>query len=94
MTTTQQPFDFAVFAKELTATIADVLKRGNDELWDLEQVAEYLHCSAIHVRQNIAPLPDFPARIVYPAGSGRKGKIHLWKAKDVKNWLLQYQEKK
>ena len=57
MTGTHQTFDFNTFAERLIDAVTEKFKPATDELWDLEQVAQYLHCSTIHVRQNIAPLP-------------------------------------
>ncbi|KWO06216.1 hypothetical protein WM26_31025 [Burkholderia cepacia] len=57
-------------------------------LWDLEEVAEYLHRSAQHTRQWIVTLDGFPRPIRIPSGKSAAERAHpLWRAKDVIVWV-------
>ena len=62
------------------------------DLWDSETIAAYLKCSASHVMQRYAPLPNFPQTIRLPTGGSRG--TPRWKASEVIEWAEKYKEKR
>ena len=61
-------------------------------LWDLAEVAEYLHRSEQHARQWIITLDGFPRPIRIPSGRGAERPRPLWRAKDVIAWAESHVE--
>lgn len=61
-------------------------------LWDLAEVAEYLHRSEQHTRQWIITQDGFPRPIRIPSGKGADRPRPLWRAKDVIAWAESYIE--
>lgn len=62
-------------------------------LWDLAEVAEYLHCSEQHMRQWITALDSFPQPIRIPSGKSAAERARpLWRAKDVIAWAERHME--
>ena len=55
-------------------------------LWDLAEVALYLHRSEQHTRQWVVTLPGFPRPIRIPSGKGAERARPLWRSKDVIAW--------
>ncbi|WP_235217274.1 helix-turn-helix transcriptional regulator [Burkholderia multivorans] len=56
-------------------------------LWDLAEVAEYLHRSGQHTRQWIVTQKGFPRPIRIPSGKSSTERARpLWRAKDVITW--------
>ncbi|HDR9103036.1 TPA: AlpA family phage regulatory protein [Burkholderia vietnamiensis] len=56
-------------------------------LWDLAEVAEYLHRSEQHTRQWIITQDGFPRPIRIPSGKSATERARpLWRAKDVIAW--------
>ncbi|PAJ77302.1 hypothetical protein CJO71_30105 [Burkholderia ubonensis] len=56
-------------------------------LWDVTEVAEYLHRSKQHTRQWIITQEGFPRPIRIPSGKGAAERARpLWRAKDVIAW--------
>lgn len=56
-------------------------------LWDLPEVAEYLHRSQQHTRQWIITQDGFPRPIRIPSGRSSTARARpLWRAKDVIAW--------
>ncbi|MCA8086974.1 AlpA family transcriptional regulator [Burkholderia cenocepacia] len=55
-------------------------------LWDLAEVAEYLHRSEQHTRQWVITLDGFPRPVRIPSGKGAERPRPLWRAKDVIAW--------
>lgn len=55
-------------------------------LWDLAEVAEYLHRSEQHTRQWVITLDGFPRPIRIPSGKGAERPRPLWRSKDVISW--------
>ncbi|MBR8377916.1 AlpA family transcriptional regulator [Burkholderia cenocepacia] len=61
-------------------------------LWDLAEVAEYLHRSEQHTRQWVITLDGFPRPIRIPSGKGAERPRPLWRAKDVISWAESHVE--
>ncbi|WP_198389702.1 helix-turn-helix transcriptional regulator [Burkholderia ubonensis] len=61
-------------------------------LWDLAEVAEYLHRSEQHTRQWIIPQDGFPRPIRIPSGKGAERPRPLWRSKDVIAWAESFIE--
>ncbi|KVR86042.1 hypothetical protein WK27_15070 [Burkholderia vietnamiensis] len=55
-------------------------------LWDLAEVAEYLHRSEQHTRQWIITQDGFPRPIRIPSGRRAGRPRPLWRSKDVIAW--------
>ena len=79
----------------LTATMERLMRPAipvEYDLWDSDTIAAYLKCSAAHVMQRYAPLPNFPQTIRLPTGGSRG--TPRWKAADVIAWAEKYQERR
>ncbi|WP_338328425.1 AlpA family phage regulatory protein [Burkholderia vietnamiensis] len=61
-------------------------------LWDLAEVAEYLHRSEQHTRQWIITQDGFPRPIRIPSGRGAGRPRPLWRSKDVIAWTERHME--
>lgn len=61
-------------------------------LWDLADVAEYLHRSEQHTRQWIITLDGFPRPARIPSGKAAARVHALWRAKDVIAWAESFIE--
>ncbi|MBO2974542.1 AlpA family phage regulatory protein [Burkholderia pseudomallei] len=62
-------------------------------LWDLAEVAAYLHRSEQHTKQWIVSRDDFPSWIRIPSGKRvAEGARLLWRAKDVIAWAESHVE--
>lgn len=62
-------------------------------LWDLAEVAAYLHRSEQHTRQWIITLDGFPHPIRLPSGKGTTERARpLWRSKDVVAWAESHVE--
>ncbi|WP_080439901.1 helix-turn-helix transcriptional regulator [Burkholderia ubonensis] len=61
-------------------------------LWDLAEVAEYLHRSEQHTRQWIITQDGFPRPIRIPSGKGAERPRPLWRSKDVIAWAESFIE--
>lgn len=74
------------------ATIAELARRiamclTPHALWDVTEVAEYIHRSKQHTRQWIITQEGFPRPIRIPSGkSGTERARPLWRAKDIIAW--------
>ncbi|WP_244107614.1 hypothetical protein [Burkholderia anthina] len=55
-------------------------------LWNLAEVAEYLHRSEQHTRQWIITQDGFPRAIRILSGKGAERPRPLWRAKDIVSW--------
>lgn len=63
-------------------------------LWDLSEVAAYLHRTEQHTRQWIVSQDGFPPWIRIPSGKrATEGARWLWRAKDVIAWAESHGEK-
>ncbi|WP_186239519.1 helix-turn-helix transcriptional regulator [Burkholderia gladioli] len=61
-------------------------------LWDMSEVAAYLHQTEEHARQWIVSQDEFPPRIRIPSAK-RAGRVRfLWRAKDVIAWAESHVE--
>lgn len=62
-------------------------------LWDLAELAKYLHRSEQHTRQWIITQDGFPRPIRIPSGKSATERARsLWRAKDVIAWAESYVE--
>ncbi|WP_081063119.1 AlpA family phage regulatory protein [Burkholderia stagnalis] len=62
-------------------------------LWDLAEVAEYLHRSEQHTRQWVTTQDGFPRPIRIPSGKSRAERAWpLWRAQDVVAWAESHVE--
>lgn len=62
-------------------------------LWDLAEVAEYLHRSQQHTRQWIVTQAGFPRPLRIPSGKSATERARpLWRAKDVIAWAESHVE--
>lgn len=61
-------------------------------LWDADECAEYLHKNKRVFLERYAAMPSFPKRIPPPNTRGGKSQP-LWRAIEVVNWALKFQEK-
>ncbi|SDC25890.1 helix-turn-helix transcriptional regulator [Paraburkholderia lycopersici] len=62
-------------------------------LWDLAEVAAYLHCSVHYTREAIILQDDFPRRIRIPSGGGASERVRgLWRSKEVIAWAESHAE--
>ncbi|QUN44121.1 AlpA family phage regulatory protein [Burkholderia cenocepacia] len=62
-------------------------------LWDLAELAAYLHRSEQHTRQWIVTQDGFPRPIRIPSGRSSAERAHpLWRAKDVIAWVESHVE--
>lgn len=64
-----------------------------DQLWTLAEIAHYLHRHVETVRESMSCLPDFPAAISLPGRGIGRGKL-LYRAGEIVEWALSYQEKR
>jgi predicted DNA-binding transcriptional regulator AlpA len=75
------PVDIEGLARRIAARLAP------HALWDLTDVAAYLHHSAPHTRQWIVTQDGFPRPIRLPTGKGATEQLGgLWRSKDVVAW--------
>ena len=84
---------------ELITKLADALAvrirpriPASVQLWDLDDIAEYLRLSKVSVQSRIACLPDFPKAIRLPT-DGKKSGHPRYKAAEVISWAEHHQEK-
>jgi len=75
---------------ELAKKIAAALNAN--ALWDVAEVATYLHRNEHNTSQHIVRQPGFPRPIRIPTGRGEKSPRPLWRAKDVIAWAESYVE--
>ena len=62
-------------------------------LWDLAELAKYLHRSEQHTRQWIITQEGFPRPIRIPSGKSAAERARpLWRAKDVIAWAESHVE--
>lgn len=66
-------------------------------LWDLTEVAEYMHRSPAVVAARIAVLPSFPKPVQIPSlnssGTEKNKKARpLYRAEEVVEWVLKHQK--
>lgn len=78
---------------ELAELAEQIAKRLTPHaLWDLAEVAVYLHRSEQHTRQWIITLAGFPHPIRLPSGKGAERARPLWRSKDVIAWAESHVE--
>ncbi|MDN7724975.1 helix-turn-helix domain-containing protein [Burkholderia gladioli] len=61
-------------------------------LWDMSEVAAYLHQTEEHARQWIVSQDEFPPRIRIPSAKRAERVRFLWRAKDVIAWAESHVE--
>jgi hypothetical protein len=61
-------------------------------LWDLNDIARYLHRNKETVRQRMVCLPSFPKAIRVPAGDAKRPHPRYY-AKEVVEWAKKHQDK-
>lgn len=61
-------------------------------LWDMSEVAAYLHQTEEHARQWIVSQDEFPPRIRIPSAKLAERVRFLWRAKDVIAWAESHVE--
>ncbi|KAF1062779.1 AlpA family phage regulatory protein [Burkholderia gladioli] len=61
-------------------------------LWDMSEVAAYLHQTEEHARQWIVSQDEFPPRIRIPSAKRAEKVRFLWRAKDVIAWAESHVE--
>lgn len=62
-------------------------------LWDADECAQYLHKNKRVFMERYAPMPSFPKRISPPNTRGGRSQP-LWKAIEVVDWVMKFQEKR
>lgn len=77
--------ELAELAQEIAARLTP------HALWDLAEVAAYLHRSEQHTRQWVISQPGFPRPIRIPSGKSERGRP-LWRSKDVIAWAESHVE--
>lgn len=79
---------------KLAKRIAEML--SPNALWEIANVAEYLHRSEQHTKQWIVKQDGFPKPLRIPSGKGEPGHAErprpLWRAKDVMAWAESHVE--
>lgn len=81
---------------QLAAAIAEHIDPPvpfDKQLWNAKQCAKYMNKSYSRFMQNYAPHPTFPRRINLPIKSGGSSGP-LWRAKEVVDWVMKYQERR
>ena len=58
-------------------------------LWEISDIAAYLHRNEKVVGERIVTLPGFPQAIRLPTGNQGRGNP-LWKAQEVIDWVEKY----
>lgn len=73
---------------ETTALLTGILEElrrqrvQDDDLWEAEQIADYMKLSKKSVQNGVLSASGFPSSVVLPTGGRR------WVAKEVKAWAL------
>ncbi|MBU9468340.1 hypothetical protein LGM75_23995 [Burkholderia multivorans] len=79
--------ELAQLAQEIAARLTP------HALWDLAELAKYLHRSEQHTRQWIVTQEGFPRPIRIPSGKSSTERARpLWRAKDVIAWAESHVE--
>ncbi|AYQ89310.1 AlpA family phage regulatory protein [Burkholderia gladioli] len=76
----------AELARQIAARLAP------HALWDMSEVAAYLHQTEEHARQWIVSQDEFPPRIRIPSAKRAERVRFLWRAKDVIAWAESHVE--
>lgn len=73
-------------AEQIADAVLEKLDSAPPELWQIEDVANYLNLSLGHVRDRVVKSPKFPRPVEIP-GAGNKPELR-WRKNDIAKWAV------
>lgn len=79
---------------QIATTLVKQLRKivGDDALWSISDIADYLNMSKKSVTDRLISKPDFPLAIRIPYGKGSRTD-RRWYPNEVKKWISKHRSK-